>query len=314
MEAGLDDTPVFNPRSSLNYSRGNNVSSISDKVSLKKFSGFSSENGKNFLMEFESFCIYQNLTTDDRRVAAFHLHLSGPALIWFNSLEIPVKRTWFALKNAFTEQYAKQGMFDPDMVAESAVFEALRLASSQPLEDFHSKIMEKGSRLQKPERDLITKFVNELPDQLAFFVRTASVKSFKDALQQAKLGEAYGYRSLSATAPMVAAVQPAESNTNQGHNQHLFSMLRDISHRLEKLEAPTSRPRTGRDRDLPTCHACGGAGHLKRSCNWTGHGSPKSQAKCQICFQTGHTAAECRLFATKKTVRNSEPKNAQRPG
>lgn len=85
-------------------------------------------------------------------------------------------------------------------------------------------------------------------------------------------------------------------------------MLRDISHRLEKLEAPTSRPRTGRDRDLSTCHACGGPGHLKRSCNWTGHGSPKSQAKCQICFQTGHTAAECRMFATKKTVRNSEPK------
>lgn len=138
MEAGLDDTPVFNPLSSLNYSRGNNGSSISDKVSLKKISGFSSENGKNFLMEFESFCLYQNLTTDDRRVAAFHLHLSGPALIWFNSLEIPVKRTWFALKNSFTEQYAKQGMFDPDMVAESAVFEALRLASSQPLEDFHS--------------------------------------------------------------------------------------------------------------------------------------------------------------------------------
>lgn len=220
MEAGLDDTPVFNPRSSHNYSRINNVPSISDKVSLKKFSGFSSENGKNFLLEFESFCIYQNLTTDDRRVAAFHLHLSGPAVIWFNSLETPVKRTWFALRNAFTEQYAKQGMLDPDMVAESAVFESLRLSSSQPLEDFHSKIMEKGSRLQKPERDFITQFISELPDQLAFFVRTASVKSFKDALQQAKLGEAYGYRSFSATAPMVAAVEPAGSNTNEGHNQH----------------------------------------------------------------------------------------------
>lgn len=57
-----------------------------------------------------------------------------------------------------------------------------------------------------------------------------------------------------------------------------------------------------------------GAGHLKRSCNWTGHDSQKSQAKCQIFFQTGHTAAECCLFATKKTVRNSEPKDAQRPG
>lgn len=115
--------------------------------------------------------------------------------------------------------------------------------------------------------------------------RLESVKSFKDALQQAKLGEAYGYRSLSATAPMVAAVQPAESNTNQGHNQHLFSMLHDISHRLEKLEAPTSRPWTGHDRDLPTCHACGGAGHLKRSCNWTGHARfPKVSSKVPDMF------------------------------
>jgi hypothetical protein len=72
-----------------------------------------------------------------------------------------------------------QGIFDPDLVAKSAVFESLKLETSQPLEDFHSKIMEKGCRLQKPERDLITKFINELPQQLAFFVRAASVKSFK---------------------------------------------------------------------------------------------------------------------------------------
>lgn len=57
MDAGLDDTPVFNPRNSQTFSRGNNVPSISDKVSLKKFRGFSSENGKNFRLEFESFCI-----------------------------------------------------------------------------------------------------------------------------------------------------------------------------------------------------------------------------------------------------------------
>lgn len=69
---------------------------------------------------------------------------------------------------------------------------------------------------------------------------------------------------------------------------------KDGNNFLLKLESPTSRPRAERNWDLPTCHACRGAGHLKRSCNWTGHGSPKFQAKSHICFQTGHTAAECR--------------------
>jgi hypothetical protein len=100
-------------------------STISDKVhaTLKTFSGFSSETGKNFMLNFESLFIYQNLTSDDRKIAAYHLHLSGPALIWFNAMQTETKRTWVALKNAFTAQYAMQGMFDPDLVAESAVFE-----------------------------------------------------------------------------------------------------------------------------------------------------------------------------------------------
>ena len=169
-----DDTPMFQYRSFQTYSRVNRSSlntGISDKVTLRKFSGFSSENGKNILLEFESLkCTYQNLNSDDRKVAAFHLHLSRPALIWFNALELENKLTCFALKGPFTAQYAKHGMFDPDLVAESAVFESSRLDDAQPLEDFHSKIMEKGCRLQKPERDLITKFINELPQQLAFFL------------------------------------------------------------------------------------------------------------------------------------------------
>lgn len=53
LEAGLDD---FNPRSLQHYPRGNNVPSTSDTVSFeKKISGFSSENVKNFRMEFDFF-------------------------------------------------------------------------------------------------------------------------------------------------------------------------------------------------------------------------------------------------------------------
>ena len=113
-----DDTPMFQHRSFQTYSlvkRSSPNTGISDNVTLRKFSGFSSENGINFLLEFESFCSYQNLYSDGRKV--FHLHLSGPALIWFNALELENKLTLFALKGAFTAQYAKHGMLNPDLVA-----------------------------------------------------------------------------------------------------------------------------------------------------------------------------------------------------
>ena len=39
-------------------------------------------------------CSYQNLNSDDRKVAAFHLHLFGSALIWLNALEVEKILTW----------------------------------------------------------------------------------------------------------------------------------------------------------------------------------------------------------------------------
>ena len=77
-------------------------------------------------------------------MAVFHLHVFGPALIWLNALEVENKLAWFALKGAFTAQYAKYGMFDPDLIAGSAVFENLRLDDAQPFEDFHSKSWKKA--------------------------------------------------------------------------------------------------------------------------------------------------------------------------
>lgn len=102
-------------------------------------------------------------------------------------------------------------MFDPNTVAESAVFKSLRLRAFQTLEDFHSKIMEKSYHLQKPERDLIIKFVNELLHQLTFFVRTISLRSFKDTLQQTKLGEPYVYQT---DLTAVAAVRIKETSNH----------------------------------------------------------------------------------------------------
>ena len=47
------------------------------------------EDASKFLVEFESYLTLSTIEPDSpRAVAAFHLHLTGPALIWFNNLTI----------------------------------------------------------------------------------------------------------------------------------------------------------------------------------------------------------------------------------
>ena len=89
-----------------------------------KFTGCGNDNDANFLCEFESFCIFQNLMDDKKKTAAFHLHFRGPALVLYNNLDSLVKSNWASVGASFVSQYAKHDMFDPNMVAESAIFES----------------------------------------------------------------------------------------------------------------------------------------------------------------------------------------------
>ena len=58
----------------------------------RKFSGYSQDNASKFLSEFQIFATHHGLdNSPERKVAAFHLHLQGPALQWFDSLESVLK-------------------------------------------------------------------------------------------------------------------------------------------------------------------------------------------------------------------------------
>lgn len=70
---------------------------------LKKFSGYMHEDGVKFLSEFESYLKLSGVTDNERIIAAFHLHLKGPALTWYHTLMI--KDSWPAVKVEFQKEY-----------------------------------------------------------------------------------------------------------------------------------------------------------------------------------------------------------------
>jgi hypothetical protein len=291
----LDMPPVSQPVTS--------PVAISAKIELTKFHGYTSENAQKFLDEFESFCTLQNLKDNSRVIAAFHLHLKGPALVWFTALEASDKLSWTVVKEAFNAQYLSRSLYDPAIIAESAIFDALTLQPGAPIEGFHSQVLEKGSRLEKPERDLTAKFINGLPQQLAFFVRAANPKNLQAAFQQAKLGEAYGYRQ--STAPVsVAAVTPKEPSATSTNMEKLLSQLVE---RMDRLEArDPERKAAHRPRPAPAhptrnsryvCYNCSGPNHRQAECNWNGKGPREPSVLCQICKQNGHSALACKKVA-----------------
>ena len=163
---------------------------MSDKV-IRKFSGYMHEDGPKFLQEFESYLTLSGVDNEQRIIAAFHLHLKGPALTWFHTL--PSRDSWNSIKESFNSEYGNN-VNDPRLISEAAAFDNLVLNSGQAIEEFHAVVLEKGTRLNKSDRDMSNKFINGLPSQLAFFVRAGRINNFREALHSAKIGEAHGYR------------------------------------------------------------------------------------------------------------------------
>lgn len=95
-----------------------------------------------------------------RKIAAFHVHLAGPAHSWFYSLQSTDKQCWDTLLEKFREQYVLTNTaYDPALMVESAAFIKLQLGATQSLKDFHSVIIEKGRRLGKLDRDMLFQFI-----------------------------------------------------------------------------------------------------------------------------------------------------------
>ena len=290
---------------------------ISNTTTISHFSGYMHEDGRRFLAEFESYISLSGIElASPRVVAAFHLNLKGPARIWFNNLTC--KETWEQVKRAFIEEYCDR-LESPTLIAETVAFDNLVLQPTQTIEEFHSIILEKGKKLKKSETDMILKFINSLPAQLAFFVRAGKVSSYREALQSAKIGEAHGYRQSNPLPVSSSSVNAAHANKDSMQLQ-----IDAINKRLDQLyfpvaEQPTeqdkkptrgSGTRTTRSGNLDntrnqnsrsrSCYKCSGHGHMQRYCNWTGQGDRSLSTVCQLCAQNGHAASNCKTLQSRQ--------------
>ena len=282
-----------------------------DKLgTCRKFSGYPKDNGEKFLKEFQSFSKLHELDEEDddaRKLAAFHLHLMGPALTWYNGLDSGL--SWDTVRDLFCAKYVTIGWQHPSVIIESETFQNMVLGPAQDIEDFYCQILEKGQLLSKPEQEIMLKFINGLPDKLAFYVRTSKPADLTEALSLAKTGEAYKYR-VHETSPTVSA---AKINSRSDDIAELKYQVGELTSMFKQFSTePNTRPvRLNQTTEMrkaafspvesKVCHGCNCPGHIKKYCNWNGTGNVSPQCYCQLCKQCGHTALQCNKYSTTKT-------------
>lgn len=310
-----DESPPWSVRTPANtstpvVSRPNkqviNVPTCGDKLSLRKFSGYSHEDAAKFMAEFNSYCVFHDLDANEaRKIAAFHLHLQGPALVWFGQLSEFIRTSWRIVSSEFQRTYTSKSPLDPTLIMESAMFNSLCLSPTQPLEDFYSIILEKGRKLGKPERDLMNKFVEGLPQQLAFYVRAGRCTSFADTLTAAKTGEAFGYRQTPASTAAIRTQSASDVSMN-----FIVKELSRLSTAVQHLATqeyggqPPQRldPAPQQSANSKCCFRCRGVGHVQRACALKDGGVSDPNSQCPFCSQFGHNAASC-MFTKSENSR-----------
>ena len=240
--------------------------------SCRKFSCYPQDNGRKFLREFESFATLHDLDEEEsRKIAAFHLHLQCPALTWFFTL--PCEISWESLRQQFTDKYINFGWQHPSVVIESELFQNLLLLPGQDIEDFFGHVTEKFTVLKKPDYEIMAKFIQGLPEKLAFYVRASNPVDCNAALSFAKTGEAFGYRLEQCAAVATKSDPPKKKNELAEMQKQISELGKAISKLMPNLGNQNQYPSLNHGNSQDTqyagrsdrkCFNCGQFGHIKR--------------------------------------------------
>ena len=275
------------------------IQSARAPINISKFSGYYGDDGDNFLSNFHSYLSFNNIQEDQRK-AALHLHLQGPALVWFQCLNTDQKDTFETLVTEFKRRFVSQS--NPALISEAAIFDSLTLGPNQRLEDFYGLICQKGKKINKLSRDLLAQFLKGMPQQLQFFVRASNPENISKALHVAMTGESVGYRVHPQVAAMrntvtkadLAPVEPIKALTDEV--RQLTSLVTQLATGNTQRASSVLDQQAATGPGAAVCFSCNGRGHQRRFCNWYRQYPADSNQQCQLCTQFGHQAGDCYIF------------------
>lgn len=227
-------------------------------INISKFNGYPHEDPIKFLSDFKALMQLQGLDLNDtadssRLLAAFSLYLSGPAHTWFEGQDFLHGGCWNVLEKMFRASYINNSNNNASLYIETRSFNTLALQPGMLLEDFYGLILKKGHRLEKSPMDMMTQFIDGLPDQLQFFVRVSRPKTIEEAFQSARMGEAYNFRGDKIPLTPKQRLEPTTAQTVT--IDVLSKQVEQLSKQVENLSSVSNQ-----------CQLCQQFGHKANDC------------------------------------------------
>lgn len=247
----------------------NDLSTMSHiNISVSKFSGLSTGiNAHKFIDDFISYCTLCNIG-DTQKVAAFQLHLTDEARLWFDDLPSDGKRSWSDIQTSFITRFVKRNTTNsPDFIIQEQLYHTIRLAPGQSIIQYYTLLKEKARALDKSDSDLLSRFIQGLPSQLAFFVRAGNPTTSEQALTSARNGEAYGYRDGDMThSPSQTAAASATAIGRTPKDFHsLQCQINELSQKIDQMNLQP-QPQNRRPQQRLQCQLCNAFGHGAWAC------------------------------------------------
>ncbi|VDI50095.1 Hypothetical predicted protein [Mytilus galloprovincialis] len=183
---------------------------------------------------------------------------------------------------------------------DSELFQSLVLSTGQSLEDDYSQILEKAQILQKPDHEVVAKFISGLPDKMSFSVCAGQPIDIQSSLTAAKLAEACGYRQHNDVVnamkhrPQHQHVKPPEKASELSEMKEQIKLLTALVSKMNTGQQSNTRNEMPPSNDLPRqsrfdnaeCRKCKGLGHFQRACNWNSAGPSQLNVSYVISLDT----------------------------
>ena len=270
------------------------------KIALPRFSGLSSSiNPRKFMEDFEDYCTLFKIKQVEQILALFSLHLDHEAQWWYHDLPPDQKDTWEHCKEAFTDRYIEKNTLNsPDFLHTTNIFDTMQLSSHQDLTTYYYTLKDKATTLQKSDTDLLNRFIDGLPQDLAFFVRCGNPATPEAALTAARNGEAHGYRG--------TVSSPTKSVNTIKHSPNTQDTVAELSNQVKQLTEQVTRLSTRHQNTRPQHNPYRGPQYRPPHQQQGPRGRnffegpryrgppPNHQVKCQLCLSWGHSARVCR--------------------
>jgi len=158
--------------------------SSSTRFAPLKFQGLTTENAKDWIREFDNYCLYKDMN-GAKKLALFKVLLTSSAAIWLENLPATTTNSWENVKAAFETRYNPPGFLKYKHAND--LFN--KKQGSMTVDDFCAQMQRLAREVGAVEDMLRFAVINGFNPEIRNHVTRAQPTTWTEVVQQAKVGE-----------------------------------------------------------------------------------------------------------------------------